>query len=124
MAASFAGFQNQDALASYYQAADMLVLPSRERETWGVVINEALINGLPCIVSDGVGCHLDLIKPGVTGEVFASKNIEALAKAIQTLLARLPDESISLECLKQAERYSVTAAAEGIAKAWRSLPHL
>ncbi|MCX6853662.1 MAG: glycosyltransferase family 4 protein [Verrucomicrobia bacterium] len=124
VAASFAGFQNQDALASYYQAADMLVLPSRERETWGVVINEALINGLPCIVSDGVGCHLDLIKPGVTGEVFVSKNIEALAKAIQTLLARLPDESISLECLKQAERYSVTAAAEGIAKAWRSLPHL
>jgi glycosyltransferase involved in cell wall biosynthesis len=120
---SFVGFQNQDTLASYYQAADMLVLPSRERETWGVVVNEALLNGLPCIVSDRVGCHLDLVKPGVTGEVCPANNVGGLSLAIQRLLARLPSASISADCREQAGQYSVSAAAEGIAKAWRSLPN-
>lgn len=120
--ASFAGFQNQDTLAAYYQAADLLVLPSRERETWGVVVNEALLNGLPCIVSDRVGCHPDLIKPGVTGEVCPANDVQGLAQSIQTLLDRVPSASISADCRELATHYSVSAAAEGIAKAWRSLP--
>lgn len=123
ISASFVGFQNQDLLASYYQAADLLVLPSRERETWGVVVNEALLNGLPCIVSDRVGCHLDLIQPGVTGEVCPANNAQGLAQSIQTLLARVPSASISGACQAHAGKYSVSAAAEGIASAWRSLPN-
>ena len=121
ISASFAGFQNQDMLPSFYQAADLLVLPSRERETWGVVGNEALLNGLPCIVSDRVGCYPDLVKSGVTGEVYPSNNVPELAHSIQTLLARVPSASISADCRELASRYSVSAAAEGIAKAWRSL---
>jgi len=122
VSASFVGFQNQDTLASYYQAADLLVLPSRERETWGVVVNEALLNGLPCIVSDRVGCHPDLIKPGVTGEVCPAHDVQGLAQSIQTLFDRVPSASISADCRELAGRYSVSAAAEGIAKAWHSLP--
>jgi glycosyltransferase involved in cell wall biosynthesis len=122
VSASFAGFQNQDTLASYYQAADLLVLPSRERETWGVVVNEALLNGLPCIVSDRVGCHPDLIKPGVTGEVCPANDVQGLAQSLQSLLTRVPSASTSEHCRELAARYSVSAAAEGIAKAWRSLP--
>ena len=56
----FAGFKNQLELPPYYLAADLLVLPSRRQgETWGLVVNEALHAGLPCIVTDAVGCALD-----------------------------------------------------------------
>src|SRR5205807_2603080 len=43
----FAGFQNQSALSAYFHGADLLVLPSRHSETWGLVVNEALSHGLP-----------------------------------------------------------------------------
>jgi glycosyltransferase involved in cell wall biosynthesis len=58
--ASFAGFLNQTEISRAYVAADCLVLPSDHRETWGLVVNEALASGLPCLVSDACGCAEDL----------------------------------------------------------------
>ena len=58
--ASFAGFLNQTEVSSAYVAADCLVLPSDHGETWGLVVNEALASGLPCLVSDACGCAEDL----------------------------------------------------------------
>jgi hypothetical protein len=42
-------------------AADCLVLPSDHGETWGLLVNEALASGLPCLVSDACGCAEDLL---------------------------------------------------------------
>jgi glycosyltransferase involved in cell wall biosynthesis len=58
--ASFAGFLNQTEVSQAYVAADCLVLPSDYGETWGLVVNEALASGLPCLVSDACGCAEDL----------------------------------------------------------------
>src|SRR2546425_4634910 len=55
------GFVNQSEMVRVYAAADCLALPSDGRETWGLVVNEALATGLPCIVSDRVGCAPDLV---------------------------------------------------------------
>ncbi|MDO8704743.1 MAG: glycosyltransferase family 4 protein, partial [Sulfuricaulis sp.] len=60
------GFKNQSELPTYYAAADVLVLPS-EYETWGLVVNEAMACGLPCIVSDACGAAADMILEGKTG---------------------------------------------------------
>jgi glycosyltransferase involved in cell wall biosynthesis len=57
---SFAGFLNQTEISHAYVAADCLVLPSDHGETWGLVVNEAMASGLPCIVSDACGCAEDL----------------------------------------------------------------
>ena len=59
--ASFTGFLNQTEISRAYVAADCLVLPSDHGETWGLVVNEALASGLPCIVSDACGCAEDLV---------------------------------------------------------------
>ena len=56
----FAGFRNQRSLPGVYACADMLVLPSDARETWGLVANEALAAGVPIVVSDAAGCARDL----------------------------------------------------------------
>lgn len=67
---TFAGFMNQTEITGAYAAADCLVLSSDYDETWGLVVNEAMVCGLPAIVSDRVGCGPDLIKRGETGERF------------------------------------------------------
>jgi glycosyltransferase involved in cell wall biosynthesis len=79
---TFTGFLNQTAMADAYGAADVLALPS-SIETWGLVANEAMACGLPCIVSDRVGCGPDLITPGETGFVFPAGDVDAMAAYIQ-----------------------------------------
>jgi glycosyltransferase involved in cell wall biosynthesis len=99
--------------------ADALVLPSKRGagETWGLVVNEAMQYGLLPIVSDGVGCHVDLVKPGKTGWVFGSGKADALAHAIMDLSNLESDEasamrSASIAC---AKNYSLDTAATGLA---------
>jgi glycosyltransferase involved in cell wall biosynthesis len=79
---TFAGFLNQSEITKAYLAANCLVLPSDAGETWGLVVNEAMACGLPVIVSDHVGCGLDLIEDGVTGKVFPMGDISCLSKCL------------------------------------------
>jgi glycosyltransferase involved in cell wall biosynthesis len=119
--AYFVGFKNQKDLSAYYHAADLLVLPSVYGETWGLVVNEALHHGVPCVVSDRVGCAPDLIDPGVTGEIFKAGNAEDLLAAMQRALAVSARPEIRERCSKKVGAYSVQKAAAGIAEACRSL---
>ncbi len=117
----FAGFQNQSQLSPYYHAADLLVLPSLHSETWGLVVNEALCHGLPCVVSEAVGCAPDLVEPSATGEIFQAGSVRSLTAAIQRVLAwRRPSET-RLRCREKVSGYSVMNAAAGIAEAYRDV---
>lgn len=117
----FLGFQNQTRLSRYYHAADMLVLPSVQSETWGLVVNEALGHGLACVVSDQVGCVPDLIVPGQTGEVFASADAAALTEAMRRALNWVGRAEVRQACRAQVGGYSVKAAAQGIAQAFQAV---
>jgi glycosyltransferase involved in cell wall biosynthesis len=81
-AASFVGFLNQSMLCEAYVAADCLVLPSDSGETWGLVVNEALAAGLPCVVSDACGCARDL----APHSTFACGNIADLCSKLVTVM--------------------------------------
>lgn len=113
----FLGFQNQRALSQYYQSADLLVHPSLS-ETWGLVINEALHHGVPCVVSDAVGCAPDLVQPGVTGEVFSAASPGALTLALERALGLVGRAEIRERCREKVAGYTVEKAAEGIAQAY------
>ena len=117
----FTGFQNQTQLSPYYHAADLLVLPSRHSETWGLVVNEALHHGVPCVASEAVGCAADLIEAGVTGEVFATGSVPALASALERALGLINQPGIRDRCRAKVSRYSIDAAAAGIAEAFRAV---
>jgi glycosyltransferase involved in cell wall biosynthesis len=80
--ATFAGFLNQTEISSAYVAADCLVLPSDHGETWGLVVNEALASGLPCLVSDACGCAEELV--GRSGS-FTLANVPGLASKLKTM---------------------------------------
>jgi glycosyltransferase involved in cell wall biosynthesis len=54
----------------YYALADVFILPSIS-EPWGLVVNEAMVCGLPVIVSDRAGSAYDLVKEGENGFIFS-----------------------------------------------------
>ena len=116
---TFLGFTRQEDLANVYTAGDALVLPSVRSETWGLVVNEALQFGLPCVVSDRVGCIDDLVVSGETGESFHHGNVEALRAAILRLAGWLNGrrDEVAARCRGVVSHYSLDAAAAGIVTA-------
>jgi glycosyltransferase involved in cell wall biosynthesis len=82
----FLGFLNQSQLPSAYRAADLFVLPSLF-EPFGLVVNEAMLCGLPVAVSDRVGARFDLVRPDENGYVFPAGDVEALAAIFREILA-------------------------------------
>jgi len=115
----FAGFRNQLEIPDYFAAADAIVLPSDEGETWGLVVNEGMACGLPAIVSDQVGCGPDLVTPGETGEVFAMGDVDALAKAICRLGVTLTIHSAQVRAALETRlsAYNVETAVAGTLEA-------
>ena len=82
----FVGFKKKDALEDYYRAADLLVLPTWS-DVWGLVINEAMAQGLPVITTDRCVAGVELVENGVNGYIVPVKHREALTEAINRILA-------------------------------------
>jgi glycosyltransferase involved in cell wall biosynthesis/predicted SAM-dependent methyltransferase len=119
--AAWPGFLNQSELGKIYAVADCLVLPSDARETWGLVVNEALAAGVPCVVSDHVGCALDLVTPGVTGEIFPMGDVGELAAALQRMSERCAaGQDFATACRARAAQYSLATATAGLLQACRA----
>jgi len=72
-----------------YVAADVFALLS-QRETWGVVVNEAAACGLPLVLSDHVGAAADLLQDGVNGSLVPAGGVDAAAAALARLAADAP----------------------------------
>jgi glycosyltransferase involved in cell wall biosynthesis len=108
------GFCNQTAMPQAYAAADVLVLPSDGRETWGLVANEALACGCPIVLSNVVGSAPDLAADCSAGRVFTMGNVVALADAIADLLNHPPAPH---QIAAKSAAYSLEHAADGILEA-------
>jgi glycosyltransferase involved in cell wall biosynthesis len=87
-----------------YVAADVFALVS-ERETWGVVVNEAAACGLPLVLSDRVGAAPDLLRDGENGVLVPVGDVAATAAALRRLAAG-PDVRL------EAGRRSLALAGE------------
>jgi glycosyltransferase involved in cell wall biosynthesis len=112
------GFRNQTEMPAAYAAADVLVLPSTGRETWGLVCNEALASGTPIVVSDAVGCAPDLAANSQVGRTFRLGDTVELARKVAELLLAPP----SIKALRHAsESHSLAIAADGVETAFRHL---
>ena len=89
----FLPFANQTEMPSRYLMADIFALPSLG-ETWGLAVNEAMHMGVPCIVSNRVGCQRDLVNHGETGWVFDAGVPGALGDAVLRGLDDVGDRSV------------------------------
>jgi glycosyltransferase involved in cell wall biosynthesis len=115
----FAPFQNQSAMPRTYAAADLVVLPSSGAdESWGFAIHEALACGKAVMVSDRVGCHLNLVEDGRNGLVFPAGNTDALGRS----LAEAMKDGVRLKLWGQeggkiVSTYTYAEATRGLARA-------
>ncbi len=113
----FAGFLNQSQITRAYVAADALVLPSDGRETWGVVVNEAMTCGRPCFVSDQVGCAVDLVERKRTGDIFPCGDLETLAGILREYGDASRLASMRRRVREKMDSYSPAAAAKALREA-------
>lgn len=81
----FLGFINQTQLPALYTAADLMVLPS-EYDACPVVVCEAMLCGCPVVISDQIRGRFDLVRPGLTGDIFPCRDIAALTAVLKRLL--------------------------------------
>jgi len=105
------GFLNQTKMPAAYAAADLLVLPSTQRETWGLVTNEALACGTPVIVSEAVGCAPDLAADGIAGRSFPLGDVAALRR---TIVEALNDPPEAAAVAAKSDAYGLGAAVDGV----------
>jgi len=113
----FLPFANQSEMPARYLLADIFALPSRGLyETWGLAVNEAMHLGVPCLVSDRVGCQRDLVSDGETGWVCRADDPahlrERLAAALAADLAPFRPRIAA-----RIAGYTYAAAAAGLARA-------
>lgn len=118
----FLPFANQSEMPARYLLADIFVLPSRGLyETWGLAVNEAMHLGIPCLVSDRVGCQQDLVTDGETGWVFRAEDPADLeAKLAAALSADLA--AFQPRVANRIARYTYASATAGLRHVLASLP--
>ncbi|KAB2880957.1 glycosyltransferase family 4 protein [bacterium] len=114
-------------LYRYYAIGDVFVLPSvttkMVKETWGLVINEAMNQGCPVVATDAVGAAVGgLLEDGKTGFIVPEKNSEKLAEGIRCILT---DESLHLKMetyiKERISRWDYDQMAKGYTDAIRSV---
>src|SRR5690606_3502346 len=115
----FTGFVNQTELYKYYMSADFFLLPSGYGETWGLVVNEAMVHSLPVLISDEVGCTPDLVHEGRNGFTYPCGNIKELSNKL-FYFSELPSEKLKEMGEKSFEiiqHYSYKETLKGFEKA-------
>lgn len=119
---AFIGFVNQGEVSKGYAASDCLVLPSDYRESWGLVVNEAMASGLPAIVSDHVGSANDLVIDGKTGYQFPMGDIDALAGRMRQILEDPENlRAMGAAAQERVSGYSISATVDAALRALESV---
>jgi glycosyltransferase involved in cell wall biosynthesis len=112
---TFAGFQNQTELPKFYVASDVFTLMSIE--TWGLVVNEAVLAGLPVALSVDAGSARDLVVEGVTGSRLYVEHTDQVVAALERLADPALRAAMKPGLARLAERYTLEAAASGLVQA-------
>jgi glycosyltransferase involved in cell wall biosynthesis len=121
----FLPFANQRSMPALYLLADIFALPSKgSHETWGLAVNEAMHMGVPCLVSERVGCQCNLVLPGRTGWVFAADSVADMRAMLQTALrAPAPEvQQLRSNSLALIKGYTYQQTTDGLLQALASLP--
>lgn len=116
----FVGRIDQAELPPYYNAADLLVLPSHY-ESFGLVTLEALACGTP-VVATPVGAAPEILQPGLTGLTVEDGSPGRLARGIETVLYRLDRGSLSPGKIRSSVRpYRWATIAESVLDQYRQV---
>jgi D-inositol-3-phosphate glycosyltransferase len=117
---TFLGSRDQDILANYYAAAEMVIMPSHY-ESFGMVALEAMAMGTPVIASE-VGGLAFVVKDGVNGFHVPSRDPEALADRIYTLLTDPAcRDSLGQQACQYAQQFAWPIIVERIMHVYQNI---
>lgn len=85
------GFVPEDDLPKYYQAADVVVMPTAELEGFGLVTVEALACGTP-VIGTPVGATPEILRGIDPGLLAAGTRAEDIAKSLCTIIRRFREQ--------------------------------
>ncbi len=105
----FTGFIKEEDLPSYYQMADLFVLPTKELEGFGLVTVEALASGLP-VLGTPIGGTKEILTKLNPDFLFRDLSADAMADSILSMVSKLKEDkklkrSLPKQCRKFAETY-------------------
>lgn len=83
---TFVDFVQKKELQTYYRNADIFVLPTRE-DIWGLVINEAIAHGLPCISTLQCASLVEINRHKEVGLIYDCEDFNALSECISKLIS-------------------------------------
>jgi phosphatidylinositol alpha-mannosyltransferase len=108
----FAGFVSHEELPRYYKTADVFCAPATGRESFGIVLLEAMAMGKPVVASNIEG-YASVVTHGVDGLLVPPRDTETLA---QTLVSLLNDESLCREIGTRGKTKALEHSWERIAR--------
>ncbi len=114
----FAGRQEQIKVAAFLAKASLLVLPS-SHESFGIVLVEALLCGLPVIATDNGGCR-DIIRD-YNGLIDHHATEESLARTIEHVLLNLDTFDAENIRKRALQEFSVQAVAPKLSELFTSV---
>jgi glycosyltransferase involved in cell wall biosynthesis len=104
-------FQNQSLMPVIYRLGNIFCLPSQgPEETWGLSVNEALASGVAVLVSNKVGCAVDLVSDNV-GRIFKSNDYADFETKLNELLKQGISATV---CKKSISKWNYSAICKSI----------
>lgn len=82
----FPGNRPNEEVLSEMRRHDIFLFTSDRNEGWGVVLNEAMTSGCAVVASDEIGAVPYLIRDGINGRIFKSRDLDSLENAVVNLL--------------------------------------
>jgi glycosyltransferase involved in cell wall biosynthesis len=125
-AVRYVGARTPEEVRNFYAGADVLLVPSIAtasfREPWGLVVNEAMNQGLPIIASDAVGAVAGgLVQHERNGLVVPAANVTALAAAIRRLFEDVQLRTrLGATGREDVRGYTFEAWVQGVRRAFAS----
>ncbi len=113
----FDDFVSYQKLCTYFCAADVFVMPS-DSDVWGLVLAEAMANGLPVVATESCGAAADLIENEKNGYTVPKGNGTALFHAVEKVL-RADTDSLGKHSLKIIKEYTIEHEVSDHLRAFR-----
>ncbi len=108
----FVGYVDYDGLPRYYKTADIFCSPATGRESFGIVLLEAMAVGKPIVASNIEG-YASVVTNGVEGLLVPPRDGKALAQALISLMT---DESLRRQMGAKARAKSLEYGWDHVAQ--------
>ncbi len=125
----FVGHVSDDAKRRYFRTADIFCAPATGKESFGIVLCEAMASGIPIVASNIDGFN-SVLTDGQEGFMVPPKNEEALALALEKLVK---DADLRRQMgqmgMKTVQKYRWSRVAEQVVRCYedaavhRAAPH-